>query len=169
MPNIKVIPAHPSTPENNDRRDLPRANVWSVTPFERIVGNFAREGAPGIHDETDGDGRCVIHGPFGRVPARILHLVYRDTRGRVVGHLAYYPEGVFGFYNPGEYSMTVWSGIRRRGVGTALVAEADRRWGLDFTRQNYTDAGRALVVKYLNERDRLALSELAPAPLMGAL
>ncbi|HZM57184.1 MAG TPA: hypothetical protein VFC03_19390 [Acidimicrobiales bacterium] len=41
---------------------------------------------------------------------------------------------------------------RRRGIGQALIADADRRWGLDFERQRYTPEGRLLASAYLDRR-----------------
>ncbi len=157
-----AVPSLPTVIKFHRRNDpgaafgLPPAIVHTMSPFEYVAGDLARTGEPGIHDETCGDGRVVVMTPLGRTPARIFILAARNERGRVVGHLSYYPEGVISRYKPGEYSMNVWLGARRQGVGLALLTEADRRWDLDFTIQKYTEAGRALVVKYLTGKTAAA-------------
>jgi hypothetical protein len=51
----------------------------------------------------------------------------------------------------GEYSLVIRKSARNQGHGLVLLAAADRKWSLDFSRQHYTVEGRALVVKYLNQ------------------
>lgn len=134
-----------------DSLGLPRVRKDVVTPFEVVAKHFARSGEPGIHDESpSADGLVRVPGPLGLTPARAFRLVYRNERGRAVGYIHYYPEGVLGAKHPGEYAVNVWCGARRRGIGMALIAEADRLWGLNFHRQDYTPAGRALAAKYLS-------------------
>jgi GNAT superfamily N-acetyltransferase len=80
-------------------------------------------------------------------------LLYRNERGVVVGILNYYD-----FDSPWEVrgNVNVW--VRRnaqgRGIGTALIEEAHRRWTIDLDQQRFTPEGAAFAER-LRERGTL--------------
>lgn len=87
---------------------------------------------------------------------------YRDDSGRLIGVLRHWPTGCTlpgASKKKGEYSIAVLATSRRRGVGMALLTAADQEWGLDFWCQTYTDAGRSLVIAYLNKRHALMIAD----------
>ena len=53
----------------------------------------------------------------------------------------------------GNLNLWVHPRRQRRGIGSALLAEADKRWGpIEWHRQKFTPEGRALVETYLARR-----------------
>lgn len=76
----------------------------------------------------------------GRVVDCLLH---RDDKGILQGILNYYREGVdWGpDEKPGNVNLWVKPGRERRGIGTELVQDAVRRWGVSLEGQRYTVAG----------------------------
>jgi hypothetical protein len=76
---------------------------------------------------------------------------WRDTEGEMRGQLLYADFGG----GTGELFMVVQTGWRRRGIATALLAEADLRGLLiDFENQEYSYAGWLTVRRYLNSEGR---------------
>lgn len=97
---------------------------------------------PGIHYEEV----CVIEG------YPIDDLTLYDEAGDLVGILYRYPLGAPGFEVPMSINLYVKPSERRKGIGTKLVAEAERRWGpIRWDRQRFTREGAALVRNYLRE------------------
>jgi GNAT superfamily N-acetyltransferase len=77
-------------------------------------------------------------------------MLFRGAKGELIGFLRHHPNGDQpGCKIPGEHTFHVQVAHRGRGIGRSLLAEADRRWNLDFSIQSYTMAGRALAVSYL--------------------
>lgn len=72
-------------------------------------------------------------------------LLWRDTNGRLRGICNHYPFDVPGFEEAGNVNLWVHPRWQRRGIGTALVREAQSRWTIDLTRQRFTTAGAALA------------------------
>ena len=72
-------------------------------------------------------------------------LLWRDPNRRLRGILNHYPFDVPGFEKAGNVNLWVHPGWQRKGIGTALVREAQRRWTVDLTRQRFTIAGAALA------------------------
>lgn len=142
---------------NNDW-GLPPASLRSDLPWDLNLQGYPILGEPGIAHHTT----LVPMDLRDRPRTTFLQCsILRDHHGRMVGKLNHYPLGMF---NPawankgevsmgvGEYCLVIRKSERNQGYGLALLEAADRRWSLDFWRQDYTVEGRALVVKYLNQR-----------------
>lgn len=84
---------------------------------------------------------------------RTYSVVLRGEDLSVVGFLTIYPFGSPNGKNLGEYEIYVDPNCRRMGLGMHLLRIADEEFGLDFTVQHYTVAGRALAHSYLQDRD----------------
>ena len=67
-------------------------------------------------------------------------LLYRSDAGIVIGILNHY-----GFDSPWEKTgnVNIWvrRDQRRKGIGTALITEADRRWPINLDQQRFTPDG----------------------------
>jgi ribosomal protein S18 acetylase RimI-like enzyme len=51
-------------------------------------------------------------------------------------------------YCAGEFNIAVQKEFRRRGIGTALLKEAIRRFKVDLEKQEYTRNGAALANRF---------------------
>lgn len=71
-------------------------------------------------------------------------LLWRDDGGILRGILNHYPIKT-SWEEVGNANVWVQPGWERRGIGTALITEALRRWTLDFTQQRYSPEGAALI------------------------
>lgn len=78
-------------------------------------------------------------------------LLYRNDAGQLIGILNYYPQNIGVWEKKGNVNIWVKPTHQHCGVASRLLAEADRRWQIDFEQQRYTPAGLALVRKYLEE------------------
>ena len=100
----------------------------------------------------------------GRVYKTILNeAFFGNDEGRLVGVLRQYPIGACAdspLYEKviGEYSVAVKPRYQRQGIGLALLAAADQKWGLDFWCQKFTPQGRQLAIAYLNAKHAAASS-----------
>ena len=81
-------------------------------------------------------------------------LLYRGPSGDLRGILNFFPDGFPGIEAPGNFFVIVDPSYRGNGIAAELLAEADRRWSVNFHQQNYTTEGRALVVAFLKARDQ---------------
>lgn len=73
-------------------------------------------------------------------------LVHRSHKGTVTGILYHYPVDMPPWERAGNVNVMVHPRRQRRGIGSALVAEALRRWPeIDPGQQDYTPDGAALV------------------------
>lgn len=134
---------------------LPTSEVAVQTPFKNSAGWYPRRGPSGISQESILRSHPVAGG--GQTIAIVNATIYRNKMGVIVGVLHQYPGGLdihvqCANKKPGEYFIIVHPSYRRRGIGAALLAAADEKWGLDFWHQDYSNEGRALAVKYLRER-----------------
>lgn len=77
-------------------------------------------------------------------------LMYDDDR-ELVGILNRYPSGYPGLEEPMAINIWVDPARQRRGLGTRLMAEGERRWGpYDWDAQQVTSAGHGLFEAYRN-------------------
>lgn len=135
------------------RPELPPADAVlaeHIHSWDSQVRQYPRHGEPGITLNTytftpEADPQ---EGPecWGK---QVWTLLYRNRKGRVVGIANYYPQDL-PLERAGNLNVWVHPRRQRRGIGTKLITEADRRWGLNALQQRYTPAGRALVSKYLD-------------------
>ena len=79
-------------------------------------------------------------------------LLWRDTTGTLRGILNHYPIDMPPWEKAGNLTMLVQPGWRRRGIGSALLDEARRRWPVDLGVQTYTDDGRRFIAAYRRGR-----------------
>jgi GNAT superfamily N-acetyltransferase len=134
---------------------LPTSQVTVLTPFKNSARGYPRRGPSGISQESGLRSHPVDCG--GETSAIVIATTYRNESGAIVGVLHQYPGGLdirvrYANKKPGEYFIIVHSSYRRLGIGGALLAAADEKWGLDFWHQDYSNEGRALALKYLRER-----------------
>lgn len=88
----------------------------------------------------------------GVMPNGTVHcLLYRERRGHVVGILNYYDKDFPPFEKAGNVNIFIHKNFKRRGIGTALWKEAQRRWPVTLVGQRYSPEGaefaRALLAK----------------------
>jgi GNAT superfamily N-acetyltransferase len=76
------------------------------------------------------------------------NLLWRDDWGELRGILTYFPIDYPCGDKAGEFMAVVDPAYRRRGVATALLAEAVRRWQIDLTKQRYTREGAAFAKSF---------------------
>jgi hypothetical protein len=144
--------------------DLPPATVPSGgyrDGFARCVNDYPRSGVPGLsyYLGVVNIGDIVTdHGGKGRVRYEVDNLLFRNRKGAVIGILQYFGDGApMELEQPGNFNVFVHPRRYRRGIGLALMLEADRRWGpLNLHQQTFTPAGRALGLAFLTHRDRTA-------------
>lgn len=135
--------------------DLPEATIdHTIYSWDSQVKQYEKVGKPGISlfvgeisvGRVQVDGIDIMDALCNYVEC----LLYRNNKGHVIGILNYYRWGVEGFEDPGNVNIWVHPRRQRRGIGTALLAEAEKRFGpLNFEQQTYSTAGRALVTKYI--------------------
>jgi GNAT superfamily N-acetyltransferase len=137
--------------------DLPPARVIRTDFTEAIFSGHPEVGQPGIAVSTKLE---PMRHPDSAAAAFVWRndVLYRGEDGRLIGVLRHYPMGVRIARDllkaPGEYSVAVLANYRRRGIGFALLEEADAKWGLDFRCQEFSPEGRALAVTYLWTKER---------------
>jgi len=112
--------------------------------WESQARQYAERGHPGIgYERHYADGRDV--GPTNPVDC----LLMRDQGGELLGILNHYPEDGYdhGFLieHAGNVNLWVKPSCQRQGIGTALLAEAEKRWTIDYTQQRYSPSGLALL------------------------
>lgn len=144
---------------------LPEAQVPSggmaAHAWESQVPQYPSSGPPGISyylgvvniGDITGSGGTTV----GRVKYEVDNLLYRSRKGTLIGILQYFPEDApMDLEKAGNLNVWVHPRRQRRGIGTALLREAERRWGpLNLGQQNYTPEGRALASAFLDrEGDR---------------
>lgn len=79
-------------------------------------------------------------------------LLYRSEDGDLRGVLNHYPIDFPPFEKAGNVTAWVDPDWYRNGIGTALFAEADRRWRINWNQQLYTPRGLSTVRAYLAAR-----------------
>jgi GNAT superfamily N-acetyltransferase len=101
--------------------------------------------------------------PGGVVDCLLYWFVEEGRRPRIVGILNHYPFDNPPFEQKGNVNVWVRRPNQRQGIGTALVQEADRRWGpINLAQQRFTASGAALA-QYLTERP----AQAQPRPTKG--
>jgi ribosomal protein S18 acetylase RimI-like enzyme len=118
-------------------RLTPPADEWTSQ-----AAQYAYRGEPGIHLERHAVGKLGFM-------TEIDCLLYRDEQGLLVGILNHYCDNA---QKAGSCNLWVKPGCRRQGVGTALLAEAMRRWDdIDLSAQNYTFDGVAFINRLIQK------------------
>lgn len=77
-------------------------------------------------------------------------LLYRDGDGKVRGVLNHFPVDIPP-EKKGNFLVLVARDYRGRGIGSALLKEACKRWDISLGRQNYTKQGVQFVKGYLSK------------------
>lgn len=111
----------------------------------------ARTGPPGIsYVQNVVEVARVQHNATGRmvsIPSQepVDCLLFRSRKGTLTGILYHYPVDLLPWEQAGNVNLWVHPRRQRRGIGTALVTEAMRRWDINPQQQNYTAEGAALM------------------------
>lgn len=113
--------------------------IDEVLPWEGQVIQYPQGGVPGI---TYFAGDVSEFYP-GKPP--IHTLLFRHLDGHVIGILNYYEVDYPPYEKAGNVNVFVDPQHRRKGVATALVRQAETRWGIDYRAQRYSAAGAALA------------------------
>jgi hypothetical protein len=114
--------------------DRMMTNNWPV-----VAREHPRVGPPGLRHAI------LRHHTGGTVGC----LSWRDNSGQVRGLLYHYQCDFPPYERRGNVNLWIDPAWHRRGLGSSLLAEADRRWTVNFAQQKYTTAGLALVRAHL--------------------
>lgn len=79
-------------------------------------------------------------------------LLYYSPAGQLLGILNHYQQDMPPYEKAGNVNLWVHPDAQRMGIGTQLIAEADRRFGIRWEQQRFTEEGRALAERYLSRR-----------------
>lgn len=97
-----------------------------------------------------------VFGPAGLSHVVVSHngvlvdcLFWRDLTGKLRGVLYHYRGDMPPHERAGNVNLWVDSTVQRRGIGSRLLAEADRRIGSRFAQQSFTYGELALVRAHL--------------------
>jgi GNAT superfamily N-acetyltransferase len=88
-------------------------------------------------------------------PVSYTHtLVYRNGEGKFVGFFEHFPIGTLpdiNGKNEEEGNINIWVDPKEwgKGIGTALLTEACKRWDINIEHQQYTALGYKLVRSYM--------------------
>ncbi len=127
---------------NRERRDLLR-ELRKLSPTLKPELLFSWEGQECQYEKTGPPGMSLF------VPEDwVACLLYRDETGKLLGILNYYTRET-PFEQRGNVNIWIHPEHQRQGIGTALLAEASRRWEIDFLQQRYSPAGLSLVRKFV--------------------
>lgn len=111
--------------------------------WESQARQYPKKNPPGVHYFPG-------HTPSGTVDC----LLYYGPNRRLWGVLNHYPQDFPPWEKAGNVNVYVDPGRRRRGVASALLDEAMRRWHLSADRQQYSDAGARFAEAYLRGDQR---------------
>ena len=109
--------------------------------------------APQYHSvKPDQPGIVYFRGQDPGMEHHVDCLLMFDEKLELVGIL-----NMFNFDFPplerkGNVTMFTHPDKLRRGIGSALLDEARRRWPVNFDQQNYTKAGAAFMNRYVQQR-----------------
>jgi len=126
-------------------------------PWETQERQHPNKGKPGIsYNQNFIDMAWITHNASGQkvgIPsmAPVDCLTYRSRKGTLIGILYHYPVDLLPFERAGNVNTWVHPRRQRRGIGTALLREAMRRWDLDPYQQTYTPEGAALMNAVLRQ------------------
>lgn len=67
----------------------------------------------------------------------------------IVGIMNFFPEDLPPYERAGNFTIMVRPDRQRRGIATALMDEARRRWLINFDQQDYSPAGAAFATRYV--------------------
>jgi hypothetical protein len=127
---------------------LPLPSLSSDKAWGQNLRAHPLRGTPGLLHSN-----CLVpmgHNGYEQYVFVQVSLLYADD-GALVGCLRHYPAG-FQSMSSGECSIVIDARQRNRGYALRLLKAADEKWSLNFWCQQYTAEGRALVIKYLNQR-----------------
>ena len=79
-------------------------------------------------------------------------LLKYDENLELVGILNFYAIDFPPWEKAGNFTMFTRPDRYRRGIGSALLDEARRRWTINFDQQDYTISGAAFVNRYVQVR-----------------
>lgn len=119
-----------------------------LLPWESQVCQYPKVGEPGV-SYFRGDLPAAGEGVY------VDCLLYRNSKGHVVGILNHYPIAT-AWEAVNNVNIWVHPRRQRRGIGTILVTEAIRRWGTNLTSRGYTAGGQALGRKLGLDTERTA-------------
>jgi GNAT superfamily N-acetyltransferase len=114
-------------------------------PWESQARQYPKVGPPGI---------SYFRGVFSNETGHYADcLLYRDKHGKLRGILNHYPHTV-PFEQQGNVNIWVEPRFQGKGIATKLLAEAEKRWQVNFDQQKYTSSGEQFIIKYLNKKKR---------------
>jgi GNAT superfamily N-acetyltransferase len=137
---------------------LPEATVPSGLlnmTWDEQAKQYPKQGPPGIGLFVGIVEIGGVTSSSGEKVARLVYeidsLLYRNSKGSVIGILQWFGEGAPDeLQQPGDFNVLVHPRRQRRGIGLALMRDADRRWGpLNLHQQMFTPEGRALAEAFL--------------------
>lgn len=133
---IKKVAFPWQTDDPEDYMDMP---PWFFDRFwTEQTAQYPEKGPPGI---------SYFKGDMGG-GEYVDCLLHRDEDGYLNGVLNHYPFDFPPHEQKGNVNVMVPTDARNQGIGTALIAEADRRWDIDWDQQTYTQSGLILVQKF---------------------
>jgi GNAT superfamily N-acetyltransferase len=120
----------------------PKATVPSTNfDFGSQVGQFPPDGPEGI---------SYFKGEAGAGAGKHVDCLLYRRAGKLVGVLYHYPFDFPPYEVRGNVNVMVDPGHQRSGIGSQLLAEAEKRWPLDWQAQSYTEEGAALLRSHVN-------------------
>ena len=97
-------------------------------------------------------GISYFRGDFPDDPERYADcLLFRDKHGKLRGILNHYPVYISRHEKVGYVNIWVEPRFQRKGIGTKLLAEALKRWEINFEQQKYSPSGERFIRKFLNK------------------
>lgn len=107
--------------------------------WPRVVREHPHVGPPGLRHAV------LRHHTGGTIDC----LSWRDRGGQLRAVLYHYRCDFRLYERRGNVNLWVDPAWHRRGLGSDLLADADRRWKPNFVQQSYTTAGLTLVTAHL--------------------
>ena len=154
-------PVVPTRSAKKDRVPAKGENYPPSFDFESQVGQYPATGEPGVSYFKGDLGAKNSKGE----PMHADTLLYRDDNGKVIGILNHYPMDITtraqgGVYRgmtmliekAGNVNLMVDPGEQQRGVGSALLKDAIKRWDVDLSKQDYTQEGRAFARRFTTKQ-----------------
>lgn len=134
-------------------------------PWDSQAKQYPERDKPGIRYASRSVVIGVAHTPTGDTDliTNVETLLHYSMAGKLTGILCRYPDTIEAVLPSGDKhtleeagNISVWvkPSRRRRGIATALLDEAERRWSPDWFAMTFTRAGHALIRKHLRENPR---------------
>lgn len=111
--------------------------------WESQARQYAYKDTPGIGFERHSVGQL---GALDQVDC----LLWRDDNGVLRGILNHYPTDSE-WEKAGNVNLWVDPGWQRRGIATALLAAAMKRWTINLKQQRYTDDGILFILAFVKQ------------------